>query len=348
MMKLGGMAVLLAAAMLSPLQEEEAYRLDGNEVAVYNLAGRVQIVPGSGDAVVVRVARQGKDAERLTMDRIRIRDREALVIRYPEDHVVYPEMGRLSRVQLRVRDDGTFFGKGWKGWGGDRVRVTGSGRGLRAWADLIIEVPQGRSLDLALAAGDVEAAGVAASLSLEAGSGEVRARDVTGDVNIDTGSGEVDASEIRGSLRVDTGSGSVEVEGVRGREVLLDTGSGRVEAQGIEADRVKVDTGSGSVTLEEVAAPDIYVDTGSGSVEIEMLRDVEQLVVDTGSGSVTLYAPDDLGARVEVDTGSGGIDVDWPLRAFSKGRDHLKGEVGDGDGKILIDTGSGSVRLRRN
>jgi len=116
----------------------------------------------------------------------------------------------------------------------------------------------------------------------------------------------------------------------------------------LTADRLRVDTGSGSIELDEVSAPRIVLDTGSGSVELMLLVDVEVLDVDTGSGSVTIHAPEDLGAEVDIQTGSGGIDLDFPVRVRSMRRDEVSGTLGDGRGRIRIDTGSGGVRLLRN
>ncbi len=81
---------------------------------------------------------------------------------------------------------------------------------------------------------------------------------------------------------------------------------------------------------------------------MELLRDIDRLEVDTGSGSVTVRMPEDVGATVEVETGSGGIDVDLPIQIRSVRRDYLRGEIGDGRGTIVIDTGSGGIKLLRN
>jgi len=99
--------------------------------------------------------------------------------------------------------------------------------------------------------------------------------------------------------------------------------------------------------LDAVTSSVVSVDTGSGSVDVGLLTDVESLDVDTGSGSVTVRAPADLGARVEIETGSGGIDLDFPVEVRSVRRDRLSGTIGDGRGSIVIDTGSGSIRLVR-
>jgi DUF4097 and DUF4098 domain-containing protein YvlB len=62
---------------------------------------------------------------------------------------------------------------------------------------------------------------------------------------------------------------------------------------------------------------------------------------------VTVRAPENLGAMVEIDTGSGGIDLDFPLEVTSVRRDRVQGRLGDGQGTIRIDTGSGSIRILR-
>jgi DUF4097 and DUF4098 domain-containing protein YvlB len=106
-----------------------------------------------------------------------------------------------------------------------------------------------------------------------------------------------------------------------------------------------VETGSGGIQLERVSSPRVTLDTGSGSVDVELLERVEDLLVDTGSGTITIYLPADVGAEIEAETGSGGIDVEIPVQIRSVRRDHLSGRIGDGRGRISIDTGSGSIRL---
>ena len=332
-------------ALMAPQRggAQEDVRLQGTDVAVYNLVGRVEVVPGGGSDVVVQVMRGGDDADRLQVETLQVNGREALVIRYPEDRIIYPEMGRGSSTQLRVRADGT-FGDG-EGRRGDEVEIRGSGRGMEAWADLRISVPAGKELAVYLAVGQADAQDVEADLLIDTGSGAIRARGITGDLNLDTGSGKIVVEDVRGNLLVDTGSGAVELSGIYGDDVSVDTGSGAVEANGITASRVEVDTGSGEITLSGVSAPNVFLDTGSGRVEIDLLEDVDELVIDTGSGAVVIRMPAGVGAEIEVDTGSGGIDVDIPLEVMRVRKNFIRGILGDGRGSIRVDTGSGSVRL---
>jgi hypothetical protein len=335
-------AALAALVVALPAGAQEVHRLSGTDVAVYNLAGRTSVVRGAGSDVVVRVTRGGSDAADLKVETGAVGGRQTLRIVYPGDQIVYPEMGRGSNTQVRVRDDGTFWDEGR---GGNTVGIRGSGRGTEAWADLVIEVPSGKDVAVNVAAGGMEARGVQSDLSLHTGSGSVDASDITGDLSVDTGSGSATVSGVRGDLSVDTGSGSVTVREVDGDDVTIDTGSGVVTGGGVRARSVSVDTGSGSIELDGVSAPEVSLDTGSGSVDVVLLRDVDNLEVDTGSGSVTIRAPEDLGGMVNLDTGSGGIDMDFAVQVRSVRRDHVQGTLGDGRGTIHIETGSGGIRL---
>lgn len=326
-------------------QEIERIGGSGEDVSVYNLAGTVQVLPGSGSEVAVEIRRGGDDAEMLEVDVREVNGRQALIVRYPSDEVVYPEMGRRSRTNIRVSEDGTFG----DGSGGRRteVDIRGSGNGMEAWADLIIRVPRGTDLTVHLAVGEAEVGAVEGDISIDTGSGAVSAQGGSGSLNLDTGSGGVTVGDFEGDLLVDTGSGAVELSGIRGGEVDVDTGSGSVRGDGVLASRFHVDTGSGQMTLSRVASPEIFLDTGSGSVELELLEDVDELVVDTGSGGVTIRIPAGLGAEVEVDTGSGGIDLDLEVEVRTIKRNYMRGVLGDGRGSISVDTGSGAVRLIR-
>lgn len=337
--------VILGALLVgaSPGTSQEAHRLTGAEVAIHNLAGKARLVAGTGSDVVVRVTRGGADAQRLRVETGAVGGVATLRVIYPGGTVIYPELGRGSRTNLRVNADGTLS----PGGGGETVEIRGTGRGTEAWADLVVEVPAGKRVALSLGAGGVDARGVAAELRLRTGAGAVDAADVRGALHVDTGSGSVTAVGIRGEVRVDTGSGSVSLREVEGPSVGVDTGSGNVRGAGLRVGSVTVDTGSGSVRLEGVAAPDVRVDTGSGSVEITLLGDVDNLLVDTGSGSVTVHAPAELGGQVELDTGSGSLDVDFPVQVTTARRTRLVGTLGDGRGTIRIDTGSGSIKLLR-
>jgi DUF4097 and DUF4098 domain-containing protein YvlB len=94
-----------------------------------------------------------------------------------------------------------------------------------------------------------------------------------------------------------------------------------------------------------VKARDVLVDTGSGGVAIDLTSDIQSVNVDTGSGGVTLRMPATVAAEINVETGSGGIRSDLPIEVPRMSRDSLRGWIGVGSGRIVIETGSGGVRL---
>ena len=336
------LTVLLVSAPGALAQTPDRYSIPGSAVAVYNLAGAVTIERGTGANVVIEVARGGREGARLDIERIDVAGRPALVVRYPEGDVVYTESS--GNTQIGVRRDGTFFGDGDRG---ERVTIRRSGRGTHAHADLRILVPAGRALDLRLGVGAVTATDIDGGLDIDVSTANVRTRSTNGRLRIDTGSGSVAVTDARGDdILIDTGSGAVEVNGLRAEDVTVDTGSGRVTGGGIVATKLGVDTGSGAITLTDVSARDIVLDTGSGRVQLDLVTQIERLVIDTGSGSVRLAVPADLSASFEIDTSSGGIDIDLPVRVTSRDRTSLIGTVGSGSGRIEIDTGSGTVSVR--
>ena len=318
-------------------QTTQRYELTGQTASVFNLAGTVQIEAGGGGGVQVEVARGGADAGKLEIDA----DGGILRVRYPGDRIRYSKMDHDGSTSLRVDEDGSF---GDHHRGGRRVRVSRDEGDLEAWADLRIAVPSGRSLDLHLAVGRISASNVNGRLRIQAAAAPVTVTGGEGDLSVSTGSGDVRLSGGKGAARLSTGSGDVELSSRNG-DVSAETGSGAVTGSGIESTRLAAETGSGEIRLSGIRAPDLALHTGSGDVTLELGSAVQVLNVETGSGDVSIVAPSGLGAQLEIETGSGDIESDFPLSVTRSGRHHLIGTIGDGKGRVSIETGSGGVRL---
>ena len=337
------LAMVATASEVSP-PPGERFRLAGEQIAIYDLAGDVRLEPGTGSEVVVTVTRGGRDAGRLRVATGRIGLTQTLRVVYPGSRVVYGTHGGSS--SLRVRDDGTFDGEDLREWlgPGRRVTIAGRGPGLEAHADLAIEVPRGRHLTLHLAVGRAQLTNVDGHIAVEAAAADVAARGSRGELSIDTGSGGIEVTGAEGRITLDTGSGEIRVSGIDG-ELAMDTGSGSIIGSRLSLERLSADTGSGDIELSEVRAPRVSLDTGSGSVLLTLTDDVSDVSVDTGSGDITLRIPAALGARLSIETGSGRVKTDVPLRLIRRDGDSIEGTIGDGRGRIALETGSGSVRL---
>ena len=336
---------LLLRPTAGSAQQGERYALDGDEVAIYNLAGSLTVEPGTG-AVSVDMVRGGADAAKLRVERGEVDGRETLRVIYPAESIVYAGIERGSSTTLKVREDGT-FGDGDSGEHprGRKVRVSGQGAGLRAHADLKVRMPAGQRMSLYLAVGTVSVTNVNGELLVDGHSAPITASGTKGILVIDVGSGPVKVSGAEGSLTVDTGSGQVEVSAFRGGELSIDTGSGGVTGSRLQASEIQIDTGSGDIELTAVTSPVLALETGSGSVGADLLGPVRELAVETGSGDVSVRAPASLAAEVEIETASGAIETDFELQVTRHSRDHMVGQIGKGTGRVAIETGSGDVRL---
>ncbi len=322
---------------------QERFSVSGNEVAIYNLAGRIALEAGSGSEVTVEVSRGGGDAGQLRVETGRIDDANTLRIVYPTSRVVASFLTSGQHTTVRVRDNGTFSDNNSNR--GTRVTISDEGTGLEAWADLTVRIPSGKMVRVYLAVGRIEATNVAGDIRLDTHSAPVTASDITGSLDVDVGSGAVEVRRVTGTLRVDTGSGGVEVYDVDSDVIDIDTGSGGVRGGNLTAETIRIDTGSGGIELDNVGGDRLLMDTGSGGVRLTLNRVPEYIDIDTGSGGVTIRLPSGLNAMIELETGSGSIETDFPMTIRHHSRDHVQGQIGDGSGRIKIETGSGSIRL---
>ncbi len=338
-------AVAVASVSTRASAQGERIALPGSEVAIYNLVGSISAIAGSGRDVTVTVARAGKDAAQLRVEHGQVAGRETLRVIYPSRRITFGDDRHWgNRTTLRVNDDGTFDDDDDRG---SRVEISGNSGGLEAHADLTVAVPAGKEIHLHLAVGDVSVTNVNGDVSVNVDGANVTTTGTKGSLTLDTGSGEVSITDAQGNVNLDSGSGSVTLTRITGDRLVVDAGSGRMRADAINSKRINLDLGSGGATLKNITATDLKLDCGSGSTEIDLASDINLLDIDSGSGSVTVWIPAALGARVDIDAGSGGIDLGVPVSVTRMEEDHVTGTIGDGQGTIRIDAGSGGVHLRK-
>ena len=224
----------------------------------------------------------------------------------------------------------------------DRVSVRG-GRG-RGWLpiaisgdeiDVRIDVPKKSHVRAKTINGSIEAKGVEGRISFHAANGEIEVEGAPAEAYLETVTGDIDfegKGEGRaGRVEARTVNGDIELSGVGG-EVVASAMNGSIEVLGDAIERADLRTLSGSIDLEARLAPGARVNckTISGDVELEL--------------------PTDTSAVFEIQSFSGRVQNEFGALNLSSSRagagQRLEFEAGDGDGRVGIETFSGSVLIR--
>ncbi|HVN30983.1 MAG TPA: DUF4097 family beta strand repeat-containing protein [Thermoanaerobaculaceae bacterium] len=305
--------------------------------SVENLAGKMTVLAGDGNAVVA-VATVHAESEELAaamrFEQVTGKDGEpALRVRYPLDRhgtIRYPAGGH-STVD----------------YDGHRVTVS-SHSGVMVYADVEVRLPRRAvSASFRNPVGSMTAEGLTGKLLLDTGSGEITARNLNGTITSDSGSGDVRAEQIKGSYTCDTGSGSCQVSGFDGDALKLDSGSGAIRVSRATASTIHADTGSGSIRIEQADTTEFLGDTGSGTIEFEAVgARLAHIKGDTGSGDIRLRLPATSSFELVADQGSGDLTCGFKdAQPIVKKRMVVGYRRGDGKIRIDLDTGSGDVTI---
>ena len=333
-------ALLTAGIALGEATRTLRVTLSGDPAApfsVENLAGKMTVVAGDGDAVVA-VATVHAESEELTaamrFEQVTGKDGEpALRVRYPLDRhgtISYPSGGRSTLD-----------------YDGHRVTVSGHS-GVMVYADVEVRVPR-RAVSVTFRnyVGSLAAEGVSGKILLDAASGDITAHSLDGTVKADSGSGDVRAEQLKGSFTCDTGSGDCELNGFDGDALTLDSGSGTIRVSRARAVKISADTGSGNIRIAQADTEEFSGDSGSGNIEFEGTgARLQRVKGDTGSGDITLRLPADAAFELVADQGSGDLTCGFKdAQPIVKKRTVVGYRRGNGRVRIDLDTGSGDVSI---
>ncbi len=346
---LAGLCALPAAAIAQQsVNSGQQVQSTDQRIEIYDAAGTVTLRHGTGNAVIITGTAQGADGSQLRFETDERGGRFRFRVVFPDVDAIAAPGGMGGNTTLTLRDDGTFGGD--EHWGGGRTRIGGS-RGLHAFANIEVLVPDSREVRVHVAVGKAEAQGVNGDVTLDTWSADAEVSDVSGEWLLDTGSGDAKVTGFRsGSIKLDTGSGAGIARDIAGDLLDIDTGSGDADATNVSVSRFRFDTGSGNVRADNVKAARGTVDTGSGGVDLAYADGpIDDLSVDTGSGHVTLALPRNPDVRIVIDNSGHNVQIDRDGAVYDRRGSEDDGPVlrfGDGHGRVRISTGSGRVTIR--
>jgi len=163
---------------------------------------------------------------------------------------------------------------------------------------------------------------------------------------------EVDVSEQGGGLVIKTRAPSslrnvsvdFEITAPPGTRLGADTGAGNVDIDGITSE-LDIHSGAGDLEVRG-AASCAKMDTGAGSIRYEGTPQGE-CRFETGAGNITLALPAGLNVQVDLETGTGDIDVEFAVDGQVTRRE-VQGVIGSGaQGTIYAHTGAGNIDVVR-
>ncbi len=229
---------------------------------------------------------------------------------------------------------------------GNFIRIGGGGERVSGViVNYTITVPTETEIHATGGSGAIEVGGIKGPATFTVGSGDISAQNIGGDVQAVAGSGSVELSQIRGQVQATAGSGDLKLSGIHG-DIRAQTGSGEVEINS-PGDAVVVSSGSGGITVSQVST-DLRLHTTSGDVTVEGNPQASAYWdVRTSSGSVSLHVPPTSSFRLYARTSSGDIDTEIPITMEgTTGKHELRARIGDGKGRVEVETSSGKISLR--
>ena len=152
-------------------------------------------------------------------------------------------------------------------------------------------------------------------ISVNASSSDVEIYGVSPDkTSVDVSSGSVSLENVKGGeLSLESTSGEIELSDVNASFVKCKTTSGEVEFENLTCDLIECKTTSGEIEFSDVDSKDIKFYSSSGSIEGNLLKRKSdyKISVRTTSGDTDLYPSDSGERKLDIETTSGDVKIDF-------------------------------------
>jgi DUF4097 and DUF4098 domain-containing protein YvlB len=228
---------------------------------------------------------------------------------------------------------------------GNLIRIGGAAlHTSNVVSNYAVTVPPETEVRASSGSGNIEVNGVKGPVLVNSGSGNIAASNVAGDLQAHSGSGTIQVATIQGQVQATAGSGDINLASVHG-DIRIQTGSGVIRIA-TPAGAVVANTGSGGVSVVG-AMEDLRLRTSSGDIAV---RGDPQAGTywdfRTSSGNVGMQVSPKASFRFYAKTNSGEINAAIPvIMEGTAGKHALRARIGDGKGRVEVETSSGNVAL---
>jgi DUF4097 and DUF4098 domain-containing protein YvlB len=208
------------------------------------------------------------------------------------------------------------------------------------------------------------------AIDLHSGNGAITAAGLRGPVTAETAFGSIACSDSAdGDLKLKSGNGRISIENasfgvcdarssfgviagsdLAGDAVTLNSGNGSVEIDNVRTSTLDLHSSFGSLRATDVTASSISANSGNGGIRIACSPSTPanlDATVRSSFGGVEFAAPANFSGEVSLGTNFGTVQTALPVTVSGEiSRNKIAGKVGDGAGKIHIESGNGSVELK--
>ncbi len=209
----------------------------------------------------------------------------------------------------------------------------------------------GGELAVKSSSGSITAEGVKGPARLNTSYGSVTCRDLSdGDIELGSSSGTIKlSSAFFGNCDLHTSYGSIEADELKGDSIKLHSDSGGIHVTNASAHTVDMSTSYGRITSRQITTGDLTAKSGSGNLDVDCSQatpaDITARLV-TSYGSIDFTAPPGFAGQVDLSTSYGSIATSRPITVSGEvSKKRLKGTIGEGNGKLHLQTSSGSINL---
>lgn len=208
-----------------------------------------------------------------------------------------------------------------------------SRRSAGGYADLTVYAPRNSTLRID---------SISAEYILKNIEGQVRANTMSGDISLEGGVGTIDLESV---------SGNVAAEGSSGRLNLASV-SGNIRADG-NAEQFEAQTVSGNILARIGTSNRVNLESVSGDINLRVdLTNNARLDADTVSGDIEIeFESNSINASFDIETGPGGEVKNRVSNHKAKKEFSFSGsmrfKLGDGDSSVNLETMSGTIKIDR-
>jgi len=230
--------------------------------------------------------------------------------------------------------------------------IKGSARLDTSFGSINCNNISGENVELKSSSGAIKADNIQGLKSVQTSFGPITCNNVSGnDVRLKTKSGKITITKASFSdCDAETSFGSIISTGLKADSLKLNSGSGSIKVEGTSANTTNIHTSFGPITCRRITSADLTAGSNSGNIEIICSDSTPAEInasVTTSFGSIEFATPPGFSGQVELATNFGSVNTKLPITITGEvSKKKLTGIIGEGKGKLHLETRSGSIKIK--